>query len=133
MSEQRGDGVIDEALSSVLRLVAEDLRVPGRLPGDTLPAARLLLTESQRIPGDGTGPPLTAPESPSSGPVPEGDLPLALPALPDDATLRDLIRDVLREELRGPMGEHITRTVRKLVLSEVHRALATRDLDGPSD
>ena len=47
----------------------------------------------------------------------------------DEETLRDLIRDILREELQGPLGERITRNVRKLVRSEIARVLATRDFD----
>lgn len=47
----------------------------------------------------------------------------------DEETLRDLIRDILREELQGPLGERITRNVRKLVRAEIARALATRDFD----
>jgi cell pole-organizing protein PopZ len=47
----------------------------------------------------------------------------------DAEALRDMIRDILRQELQGPLGERITRNVRKLVRAEIHRALATRDFD----
>ena len=47
----------------------------------------------------------------------------------DEALLRDLVRDILREELSGTLGERITRNVRKLVHAEIARALATRDFD----
>jgi negative regulator of sigma E activity len=43
--------------------------------------------------------------------------------------LRELIRDILREELQGALGERITRNVRKLVRAEIARALAARDFD----
>ena len=46
----------------------------------------------------------------------------------DAAALQDLVRDILREELQGPLGELITRKVRKLVRAEINRALAARDL-----
>ncbi|MCA3444732.1 MAG: hypothetical protein INF52_15430 [Rhodobacter sp.] len=46
----------------------------------------------------------------------------------DDAQLRDLIRDVLREELQGDLGQRITRNIRKLVRAELARALTVRDL-----
>ncbi len=47
----------------------------------------------------------------------------------DEETLRELIRDVLREELQGPMGERITRNIRKLVRAELARAAALRQVD----
>lgn len=46
----------------------------------------------------------------------------------DEEMLRQIVRDVLREELAGPMGERITRNIRKLVLQEISRALSLRDL-----
>lgn len=47
----------------------------------------------------------------------------------DEAVLRDLVRDLIREELQGSLGERITRNVRKLVRAEIARALSVRDLD----
>ena len=47
----------------------------------------------------------------------------------DEQVLRDLVRDLIREELQGALGERITRNVRKLVRAEIARAIATRDLD----
>lgn len=47
----------------------------------------------------------------------------------DEDTLRELIRDVLREELQGPMGERITRNIRKLVRAELARAVSLRQID----
>jgi cell pole-organizing protein PopZ len=46
----------------------------------------------------------------------------------DEEMLRDLVAELVREELQGALGERITRNVRKLVRAEVQRALATRDL-----
>lgn len=46
----------------------------------------------------------------------------------DEALLREIVRDLLREELQGAMGERITRNIRKLVRSEFARAIATQDL-----
>uniref|UniRef100_A4WU50 Uncharacterized protein n=2 Tax=Cereibacter TaxID=1653176 RepID=A4WU50_CERS5 len=48
------------------------------------------------------------------------------PAL-DEEHLREIVRAVLRDELHGPMGERITRNIRKLVRAEIHRAILTRD------
>ncbi len=49
----------------------------------------------------------------------------------DEQVLRDLVRDILREELRGALGERITRNVRKLVHAEIARMIAAQDLDNP--
>ncbi|OIQ25807.1 MAG: hypothetical protein BM562_16835 [Alphaproteobacteria bacterium MedPE-SWcel] len=46
----------------------------------------------------------------------------------DEDSLRDLVADIVREELQGPLGERITRNVRKLVRREIQRALAAQDL-----
>lgn len=47
----------------------------------------------------------------------------------DEAELHDLVRELVRHELQGALGERITRNVRKLVRAEVNRALAARALD----
>ncbi|MVO16096.1 hypothetical protein [Parasedimentitalea huanghaiensis] len=49
-------------------------------------------------------------------------------AIMDEETLRELVADIVREELQGALGERITRNVRKLVRREIHRALAVQDL-----
>lgn len=46
----------------------------------------------------------------------------------DEESLRELVSDIVREELQGALGERITRNVRKLVRREIHRALEARDL-----
>lgn len=50
-------------------------------------------------------------------------------ALLDEEMLRDMVSDIVRQELQGALGERITRNVRKLVRREIHRALASRELD----
>lgn len=47
----------------------------------------------------------------------------------DEETLRELVTDIVRQELQGALGERITRNVRKLVRREIHRALAASELD----
>jgi hypothetical protein len=47
----------------------------------------------------------------------------------DEAALRELVADVVREELTGPLGERITRNVRKLVRREIYRILSSQELD----
>jgi hypothetical protein len=47
----------------------------------------------------------------------------------DEAALHEIVRQTLRSELQGELGERITRNVRKLVRAEINRALLARDLD----
>ena len=44
----------------------------------------------------------------------------------EDADLRAMIVDVVRQELQGEMGERITRNVRKLVRREINNALTSK-------
>ncbi|MCA0869313.1 hypothetical protein LCL97_00620 [Seohaeicola saemankumensis] len=50
-------------------------------------------------------------------------------AVLDEESLRELVSDIVRQELQGALGERITRNVRKLVRREIHRALAAQELD----
>jgi hypothetical protein len=47
----------------------------------------------------------------------------------DEDALRDLVAEIVRQELTGDLGERITRNVRKLVRREIHRALLTREFE----
>ncbi len=47
----------------------------------------------------------------------------------DEEALRDIVRDIIREELAGSLGERITRNVRKLVRVEINRALSAREFE----
>ncbi|MFP4275010.1 MAG: hypothetical protein ACLFRU_08285 [Paracoccaceae bacterium] len=47
----------------------------------------------------------------------------------DEEMLRDMVTEIVRQELQGALGERITRNVRKLVRREIHRALAAQDLE----
>ena len=47
----------------------------------------------------------------------------------DEESLRELVADIVREELQGALGERITRNVRKLVRREIHRALTAQELE----
>jgi hypothetical protein len=82
-----------------------------------------------------------APEAPAFRHAPRGEAaggsepadaaaiaPSDAPAI-DDEQLRALIAVLLREELQGPLGERITRNIRKLVRREIERALAVRDFE----
>lgn len=47
----------------------------------------------------------------------------------DEETLREMVADIVRQELQGTLGERITRNVRKLVRREIYRALAEHGID----
>ncbi|NSX56167.1 hypothetical protein [Parasulfitobacter algicola] len=47
----------------------------------------------------------------------------------DEESLRDMVAELVRQELQGELGERITRNVRKLIRREIHRALASQELD----
>lgn len=47
----------------------------------------------------------------------------------DESVLREIVRDLIKEELQGALGERITRNVRKLVRVEVARALSLHDFE----
>lgn len=50
-------------------------------------------------------------------------------AILDEEALNEIVRNLIREELQGALGERITRNVRKLVRAEINRALAARAFD----
>lgn len=47
----------------------------------------------------------------------------------DEEQLRAMVQAIFREEMAGPMGERITRNIRKLVRAEVGRMLAAHELE----
>ncbi|MCR8549895.1 hypothetical protein M4578_18870 [Salipiger sp. P9] len=47
----------------------------------------------------------------------------------DEDILRDMVAEIVRQELQGSLGERITRNVRKLVRREIHRMIVSQDLD----
>lgn len=77
------------------------------------------LADLERELADITGAPATAPATAAT------DLPL--PTAPE--ALREIVRQMIREELQGTLGERITRNVRKLVRAEIARAMTLHDLD----
>ncbi len=50
-------------------------------------------------------------------------------AVIDEDMLRDIVAEIVRQELQGALGERITRNVRKLVRREIHRALISQNLE----
>lgn len=59
----------------------------------------------------------------------EGNLFEAAETCIDEEVLREYVVGIIRQELQGALGERMTRNVRKLVRSEIQRALASRDFD----
>jgi hypothetical protein len=47
----------------------------------------------------------------------------------DEDELRDLVAEIVRQELQGALGERITRNVRKLVRREIHRIISSQEFD----
>ena len=45
----------------------------------------------------------------------------------DEETLREIVAEIVREELKGAFGEQITRNIRKLVRREIHEFFDVRD------
>ncbi|NBZ88731.1 hypothetical protein [Stagnihabitans tardus] len=46
-----------------------------------------------------------------------------------EEVLRELVRDLIREQLQGDLGERITRNIRKLVKAEIARAISVQSLE----
>ncbi|WP_322866476.1 hypothetical protein U5922_009895 [Aquicoccus sp. G2-2] len=61
--------------------------------------------------------------------APQSDVFAAEETVLDEGALREIVAEIVRQELQGSLGERITRNVRKLVRREIHRALAARELD----
>jgi len=49
-------------------------------------------------------------------------------AMLDEEALRQLVAEIIRQELQGALGERITRNVRKLVRREIQRAMTSNEL-----
>lgn len=86
--------------------------------------AELTSAAAQGAPGEeGRAP---APDTLSPEPAADASAPPPV-SWPDEATLRALVAEAVREELRGELGERLTRNLRKLVRREVMQAIALRE------
>ena len=47
----------------------------------------------------------------------------------DESALREMVSQLVREELQGVLGERITRNVRRLVRREIQRAMSVREME----
>lgn len=75
--------------------------------------------------------PATAPQQDDAAYGAGTDAPdlLAEDGVIDEEMLRELVAEIVRQELQGALGERITRNVRKLVRREIHRALSAAEFE----
>ncbi|MEO0829341.1 MAG: hypothetical protein AAFY03_02665 [Pseudomonadota bacterium] len=99
----------------------EVLPTPLEVANDPAPVVSLRPEAPQTSAAD-VSPPVVAASVPVAEPSP-------VPPALDEDEIRDLVAETIRDELRGALGEKITRTVRQLVRREIQRALALREFD----
>ena len=111
---------------------AEGLGVTEAEIVDAVPTGRLHFAwqAGRADPGDDDGLELLADEPLPEAEVLQGaeDAPEAPMLDLDSDALADMVRDILREELQGALGERMTRNIRRMVRAEVARILTTKDL-----
>lgn len=86
---------------------------------DDTPDQSSVASEPQIIDGEG----LVEPTAEAQNEASDED------AFLDEETLREMVTEIVRQELQGVLGERITRNVRKLVRREIYRAMAAQQLD----
>ncbi len=155
MSESLSQREIEDVLSSIRRLVSQEVARSNAERLLLTPALRVVGDEaSAAAPGAAGGagseaiewqdPSPSAPSSAATPPVatpqrggsaqdpaaplsPDSDRVGADDLVLDEAALREIVGQCVREELRGALGERLTRSIRKLVRTEVSRALSERE------
>lgn len=135
MSDPKNPDDGDDILKSIRRLTSseeEERFRCDRPEGD--PGRRLVLTEDMSAEREDM-PPLVLGGEASAGAAPDGTpAPRpgpAEPAMPglDEAALREMVTGIVRDELRGALGERITSNIRKLVRREILRAQSLDEAD----
>lgn len=106
--ESQGQSV-EDVLSAIRRLVTDEESQRRRPP----PTEVLLLTQAMRV---------------EEEPLRLDPVTQAVPAAPpfSERELANLVREIVRAELQGELGERISANIRKLVRREVSRALNAR-------
>jgi hypothetical protein len=99
-----------EVLASIRALVSAETEARRSDDGQTV----LMLTEDMRV-GAGEG------EGLAEG-LTRGAAAAAAPIL-DEASLREMINAIVREELQGELGDRINRNLRKLIRREIMQVL----------
>lgn len=105
--------VAEDVLSSIRRMVTVQ----------PAPVGRLVLTPAQRVREKPLQEDISEPVA-----VEVRNDPPPFQMRPDGDELAALVRRMITEELRGELGEQVTRNIRKLVRIEIDRALAAKDL-----
>ncbi len=154
MSDPLSQPEIEDVLSSIRRLVSHEVARAKSERLILTPALRVVGDDPAEPAADATRAPTPAPAAgpatdgddlrvrvqramtPSDAPDGDAASPAPAPATAtasgsagpasDEGALRGVIAEVLRDELRGALGERMTRNIRKLVRAEVARALAER-------
>ena len=144
--EPDGDSSDDYAAQPVTAMPWQD-HVPDPIPGDDASPENPAVADANEgldpfvaEPDDGDDTEeaveaASAQEAPAAAVPPPGNAFAAADEglIPDDIldedALRDLVAEIVRQELQGSLGERITRNVRKLVRREIQRALAAQELE----
>lgn len=130
MAEPLDNSEIEDVLSSIRRLVSEDRAERPQAPE---PMGKLLLTPALRVAKPDAGhtrveeAEIVVSAAPPPFNIRQGDVYDRMAPI-DEEVLHDLVRELMTEELQGPFGEKITRSIRKVVRAEIARALAARDV-----
>lgn len=127
----------EDILKSIRRLVSveEEDAFRSDRPEDA-PGDRLVLTEDMAAEGRDLPPLVLGGETAATQPEDEAaqdEARLELEELSpvaaglDELALREMVAEIIREELRGELGERVTSNIRKLVRREILRAQSLRD------
>lgn len=131
--DMRDDAAWDEPILTSGPFIPEDAPVSFRDNIESLDTAALTFAHVQPIPAaddeEDYGDELL-PDADAVGTDDDLDTYLSSdPATFDEEAMRQLVMEIVREELQGKLGERITRNVRKMVRREIHRALDLNGLD----
>jgi hypothetical protein len=118
-------GEIDDLMASIERLVADEARarVGAEAPEAGETAAAPVASPVPAMPGGRSPAPLLR-LGPELRVDPAGP---ARAAAPSEEELRRIVTQVVRQELAGPLGERVTRNLRRLVRREIRQILVGED------
>lgn len=103
-----GESLAD-VLASIRALVSAETDARAAVPGQGVGDAVLMLTEEMRI---------------DNGLADGVRAPVARPApILDEQGIRDLVSEIVREELQGELGDRIGRNLRKIIRREIAAVL----------
>ena len=139
-SQEAGDQDIDEVLASIRKLINEE---PAASTGsnfaplserlDQSPLQRpeladpLVLTPAQKVSGVSRPEPHPERKMDTETGMYAGETVFSEAPFGDDTALRELIAEIVREELVGEFGDRLTRNVRKMIRREIAVAMRLKD------